>query len=226
MAGLNWSLIIIYDFKEMYQPVEDYNEYQQNWLGGKMKASLESYISFIKKIKDCGFPIQVKFGLEVCYIPETESVLSDILKQYQWDFITGAIHYIDAWGFDHKDEFWNGVDVDHAYRRYYQIMHDLINSGLFTGLAHPDSIKCFGYYPAYDLTETYLCLADDLNKAGMYAEQSGGLALNYGFKGLGLNPGMLKVFKENGVRMLTASDAHRPEHTGANIRELQEILLT
>ncbi|HEX3043754.1 MAG TPA: histidinol phosphate phosphatase, partial [Bacillota bacterium] len=92
-------------------------------------------------------------------------------------------------------------------------------------LAHPDSIKCFGHYPAYDLTETYLNLAEALNKAGMYAEQSGGLALNYGFTELGLNPKMLKVFQGNGVRLFPASDAHRSAHTGANIKELQEILV-
>lgn len=213
-----------YEFEQMYKPVSDYNEYQRYWLSGKLKASLEAYIAFIEKVKKYNFPINVKFGLEACYIPETEHILADILKQYQWDFVTGSIHYIDNWGFDHKAEFWCGIDVDRAYRRYYEIMLEMIKTSLFNGVAHPDSIKCFGHYPSQNLCSTYTILAEALNKADMYAEQSGGLALNYGCSELGMNQDMLRIFKGNNVRILTASDAHRPEHAGANIKELHRIL--
>ncbi|HWR05325.1 PHP domain-containing protein [Sporomusa sp.] len=212
------------EFRDMYRPVADFNEYQRNWLARKMKISLVSYIRFIEQVKNCEFPLTVKFGLEICYIPETESLLQAILSQYKWDFVIGSVHYIDDWGFDHKAEFWNGIEVNKAYKRYYEIMFDLVRSKLFNGLAHPDSIKCFGYYPDYDLTETYINLAKALNDATMYAEQSGGLTLNYGFAELGLNPQILRVFKDNGVRILTASDAHKPEHAGENISKLQALL--
>lgn len=213
-----------YEFKQMYQPISEYNEYQRNWLSGKMNASLASYMQFIDRARGYEFPINVKFGLEVCYIPETEHILAGLLKQFEWDFVTGSIHYIDNWGFDHKPEFWHGINVDKAYERYYNIMHKLITSGLFGGVAHPDSIKCFGHRPSIDMSSVYLLLAEALNKAGMYAEQSGGLALNYGLPELGMNPDMLEIFRAKKVRMLTASDAHGAEHAGANIKELQGIL--
>jgi hypothetical protein len=41
-----------------------------------------------------------------------------------------------------------------------------------------------------------------LKKHGMYAENSGGLALNSGYPELGLNPELLRAFKEIGVAML------------------------
>jgi histidinol-phosphatase (PHP family) len=110
------------------------------------------------------------------------------------------------------------------YDRYYEIMLEMINTKAFSGVAHPDSIKCFGFYPGYSLESTYEAVAKALNKAGMYAEQSGGLALNYGFPEMGMNPEMLSIFKKNAVRILTASDAHRPEHAGINIVELQNRL--
>ena len=103
-------------------------------------------------------------------------------------------------------------------------VHIFHGNRLFTGLAHPDSIKCFGHYPSFDLTETYATIAGALKEAGMYVEQSGGLALNYTFYELGMNPKMLKVFKDNNVRIFTASDAHKPEHCVENIKKLQEIL--
>ena len=175
-----------YEFEQMYKPITDYNEYQGIVLSSKMKASLESYTDFIGRVKEYDFPIDVKFGLEACYIPETEHILAGLLKQCKWDFVTGSVHYIDNWGFDHKAEFWRGIDVDMAYRRYYEIMLEMINTNMFNGVAHPDSIKCFGNYSTQDLSGTYIALAEALNKAGMYAEQSGGLALNYGFHELGM----------------------------------------
>ncbi len=212
------------EFERMYRPVTDSNDYLANWLSGKLKASLESYAEFVDSVKGHSFPIKVKFGLEACYIPETEHILANLLEQYDWDFVTGSVHYVNNWGFDHKAELWQGIDTDEAYRQYYDIMHRLIASGLFGGVAHPDSIKCFGHYPSGDMGSTYTSLAEALNSAGMYAEQSGGLVLNYAFAELGMNKTMLKIFKDKNVRILTASDAHIPGHAGANIRELQDIL--
>ncbi len=103
-------------------------------------------------------------------------------------------------------------------------MQLLIKSNLFTGVAHPDSIKCIGHYPSYDLTSTYEELASLLKEHNMYAEQSGGLALNYNTSLLGMNEKMLHIFLANDVQIMTASDAHRPEDVGANIKVLEQLL--
>jgi len=140
---------------------------------------------------------------------------------------TGAVHWIDGWGFDFpaQKEIWKTVDVNETYRRYYEIMCELCESGLFTGLAHPDSIKCFGYKPACDMTASYNELATLLRKYSMYAENSGGLRLNYGSGlELGLNKQLLEIFKHNGVTIYTASDAHKQSDVGANICELEWML--
>ena len=162
-------------------------------------------------------------GIEVCYIPET----ADILGEYNFDFLTGSVHWIDGWGFDHpqQKDLWRGRDIYLVYRRYYEIMRELCGSGLFTGLAHPDSIKCFGYNPACDISDVYDALAKTLRKQDMYAENSGGLRLNYSpTLELGLNMQLLDAFKRNGVTIYTASDAHKQSDVGANIRELEKML--
>ena len=93
----------------------------------------------------------------VCYIPETADILSGILGEYDFDFLTGSVHWIDGWGFDHmgQKELWKNKNINEIYKRYYNIMFQLCESSLFTGLAHPDSIKCFGYIPDIDLTDHY-----------------------------------------------------------------------
>ncbi|HYF81857.1 MAG TPA: PHP domain-containing protein [Clostridia bacterium] len=212
------------EFRKVYEPVDNFNLYQHDWLTTRMGGTIENYLSFIESAKKKKYDLKIKFGLEVCFIPKTADLLDSILKEYKFDFLTGSVHYIDGWGFDHKAEFWKDINADNAYRRYYEIMAELIKTEIFDGVAHPDSIKCFQYYPSYNLRDTYIEIANLLNKSKMYAEQSGGLALNYGLSELGLNKIMLEVFKENDVKIRTASDAHKPEHVGANIFELQQLI--
>lgn len=103
-------------------------------------------------------PVKVSFGLEVCYVPEYEAFLKALLSNYQFDFLVGAIHSIDGILYDmpfSKTLLWQQSDVDHIYKRYYELVFQLIKSDLFTQLAHPDTIKLFNYYPTYDLTPTY-----------------------------------------------------------------------
>lgn len=215
------------EFEKVYEPIKSYNEFQHDWIAKRMNGSIDEYISFINKVKDTSYPVNVKFGLEVCYIPETADVLADILNDFDFDFLTGSVHWIDGWGFDHpgQKELWKSKNIEKVYKRYYEIMFRLCESGLFSGLAHPDSIKCFGYKPDIDLTEYYNELAVLLNKYHMYAENSGGLRLNYSPDiELGLNPQLLSVLKKNNVQIETASDAHKQIDVGANILELEKML--
>ena len=211
------------EFKETYQNIASYNKYQGSWLNRKMILSIDTYKELIYIIRKHQFPLTIKFGLEVCFVEGAESIIKNILKEFEWDFITGSVHWIDNWGFDHKKDFWEGKDIDKINFRYYEIMKSLIKSGLFNIVAHPDSIKCFGYFPSYDLTKTYSEIADLLIEYNMFAEQSAGLYLNYGYPSLGMNQIMYDVFIRKGVTIITASDAHRPEDTGKYIEEMIKV---
>ena len=215
------------EFERVYEPIRNYNDYQNNWIRDRMNTSIESYLRFIETAKKRTYPVTIKYGLEVCYIPDTADILATILDDYSFDFLTGAVHWIDSWGFDHRDqkELWHSMNVHEVYLRYYEISCELCESNLFTGLAHPDSIKCFGYIPSCDMSETYSNLTALLNEHEMYAENSGGLHLNYSKEiELGLNKELLNVFKQHHVRIYTASDAHKQSDVGANIKELEMML--
>lgn len=71
------------------------------------------------------------------------------------------------------------------------------------------------------MTTTYVALAELLIANDVFVEESGGLRLNYGNAcELGMNKQMLHILKGRGVKILTASDAHKPKDVGANIIEL------
>lgn len=212
------------EFAPLYDAVRRYSPYQDSWYRARAVRSIRDYQALITAMRPVEFPVRVRWGLEVCYFPEHEALTRELLNAFPYDFAVGSVHWVGGFGFDHRAEFWDGLDVDAVYRDYYDLALRLVRSGLFTGLAHPDSIKCFHRYPQQDLTAVYRRLADALNARQMYAEQSGGLALNYGFEELGMNRTMLEVFRSSGVELRFASDAHRPEDVGANIRQMQRLL--
>ncbi len=212
------------EFSPMYASICEYSDYQKNWYKSKATLSIKDFQALITQMRSIEFPIKIKWGLEVCYFSEYENLIGDILNSFHFDFAVGSIHWVEGFGFDHKAEFWKDIDTEQIYRKYYSLMLRLVKSGLFSGLAHPDSIKCFHHYPISDLTATYNLLADELNAHHMYAEQSGGLALNYGFEELGMNKNLLNVFRNKNVDIRFASDAHKPEDVGANILKMQAIL--
>lgn len=211
------------EFKKVYDNIGNYNDFQKSWLNRKMKISLNDYKNFILDMNKNKFPIKIKFGLEVCFIEGTEEIVKNILHDFKWDFVTGSVHWIDGWGFDHKKEHWFDIDVNKAYIRYYKIMKNLIKSKLFNIVAHPDSVKCFGYHPSYDLEQTYYEIADLLNNYNVIAEQNSGLYYRYNHEDLGMNRKMYDIFKSKNVCLCTGSDAHRPEDTGKYIKELNEV---
>lgn len=199
---------------------------QTEWFYKNPKLKLSEYIDLIEEMKKEKWSVEVCYGLEVCYFPNKEDELKACLGTYDWDFLTGSVPWIDGWGFDNPKTKWSWEqkDINEIYRRYYEIMIQLVASGLFDVLAHPDSIKCFGYYPSTSMKETYNELARNLKAYNLKTEFSSGLYINYNHKELGMNKELLKILLEHEVEIVTVSDAHRPEDVGKYIKEGIEII--
>lgn len=222
-----WLLEHCYRFREfipMYESVCKNNEYINTWFYRKAGVfNLDDFWVLINKIRSNSNPIKIKVGLEVCYFKQFEDLVYTLTKDKDLDFIVGSVHFIDDFAFDHKSEFWSGVEVNKEYHRYFETSIELAKSGIYDGIAHPDSIKVFGHKPSFSLSDYYSKLAIELKKNNMYAEQNSGI-YRRGVHGteLGMSPDMLKIFKEIGVKIITASDAHRPIDVGANIADMEK----
>ena len=197
--------------QSLYAEMAEYNAYQGSWFEKKKKET---------------FPVKLKFGLEVCYSPEHEKDIEKIKSLYSFDFLAGSIHFIDGWAFSHLKQRWDKKDYDlkKLYTRYYEIMYKLVQSKLFSGLSHPNSLQCFGAYPEGDFSKEYDNIACALKANAMYVEESSGLAINYDDKELGMNKEMLKYMQLHDVSIITASDAHYPKDVGKLILEMNLLL--
>ena len=212
----------------LYKEMAGFNAYQERWYEGKRRKArpLEEYTDFAKRMKKKDFPVNIRFGLEVCYSPEHEGDIRKLKENTNFDFLTGAVHFIDGWAFSHLRQPWKPeeYDLQKLYSRYYELLWQLASSGLFSGLAHPNSLQCFGAYPPGDYSEVYQKLAEECRQKRMYVECSSGLAINYGDPQVGMNPRMLAAMLKNGVPVLPASDAHIPENVGKLVGMMTETI--
>lgn len=210
------------EFAPLYEPHRKIKA-QDNWLNTDLRNSIYEYIELIEQMKKEKLPIKVRFGLEVCYQPEEEDFLREILKIYNWDFLIGSIHAVYHIAYDSSwslDELWHKYNVDDIYREYFNNSYKLVESDLFTQIGHPDTIKMFNIYPSYDLTDSFEKLAELCHKHNILVENNVGCYYRYHHKDMGLNDDVLKIFKKHQCKMITVSDAHYPKDVGSYIKDV------
>ena len=214
------------EFVPMYDSVRAYSDFTDAWfrrVGGVRK--LEEYLELIELVRRQAYPVEIKFGMEVCYFPKYEEMTRELTHGKGLDFLLGSVHFAGDFAFDHTAELWEGEDVDEVFRKYFEDEILLAKSGLFDGIGHPDSITLFGHRPSFALTGYYERLAEELAKSGMYADENSGVARRCaGTATLGMNAELLGALKRHGVRIITSSDAHCPEDVGDRIPEMEKLL--
>lgn len=210
-----WLLDHTHKFREFESIYTPCRMHQETWdsFTRKRRISIEEYLCFLSKIQKRKYPLTIRFGLEVCYFPETEDILRKELQNYHFDFLIGSIHHINGMAYDIEESYWDGVDVDSMYRKYYQNTESLIRSKLFTMLGHPDAIKRFSRYPSFDLTETYERIAGLLAEYQLATENNTGF-VRYHFEKLGMNDLLYAILKAKQVTINKSSDAHEYIYIG------------
>jgi len=224
-----WLLEHCYRFREfvpMYDKPRAYGAFFNEWFRNKAGfLALADYLKLVDMVRGRTWPVQIKFGLEVCYFQEHEALVRRKTQGKGLDFLVGSVHFIGDFAFDHKQqaERWDGINVDEAYRTYFETSIQLAESGLFNGIAHPDLIKLFGHRPSFALDKTYDKLAAALAKNNMYTEQNGGAHRRCPATcEPGMDKGLLAAMLRHNVKIQTASDAHCPEDVGLLLNEREE----
>jgi histidinol-phosphatase (PHP family) len=175
--------------------------------------SLDRYVELILDAKARGLP--VKLGLEVDFVPGTEERVMELLAGYPFDYLVGSIHWIGAWRFmgprAPEEYLRRGVDV--AFDEYFALETALAASGMVDVLGHADVIKVAGFIPDGDLAPLYEPVVAAAARTGTAVEVSSG-GLRREAAEVYPSPAFLRLFKQAGVPITLASDAHRPADAG------------
>lgn len=206
------------EFRPILEPVLTgdgaYPQYRE-WAATAFQDELSAYVDALMEARSAGLPVKV--GIEVDWIPGREEEIARILEPYRWDVVLGSVHFLGSWCVDFSPEVgWPERNVDDVFEAYYRELARAAASGLFDVLAHADLIKKFGHRPSADPAPLWREVVRAAAAAGCCVEVStAGLEKPVGeiYPALGF----LRLFREEGVPITLASDAHGPEEVGRHM---------
>ena len=212
------------EFKDLYYEeliLDDsvVGSYQAKWLEkNKFKYSLKDYFKFMQMLKEKGYP--VKIGIEICNFKNQEKVKA-IIKDYEFDYIIGSVHFLNGWGYDFADikQVWNDFSLQDIYKWYAEEITNLAQSGLYDVLGHPFNIRLFKNIPEFDVKQILEQVATVLKEANMVIDINTGTLYRYPIEEISPYPDFLQVAKKYDLPIITSSDAHKPEDCGRYIDE-------
>lgn len=212
------------EFKDLYYEeliLDDsvVGSYQAKWLEkNKFKYSLKDYFKFMQMLKEKGYP--VKIGIEICNFKNQEKVKA-IIKDYEFDYIIGSVHFLNGWGYDFADikQVWNDFSLQDIYKWYADEITNLAQSGLYDVLGHPFNIRLFKNIPEFDVKPILEQVATVLKEANMVIDINTGTLYRYPIEEISPYPDFLQVAKKYDLPIITSSDAHKPEDCGRYIDE-------
>jgi histidinol-phosphatase (PHP family) len=180
------------------------------WIETERNLSLERYVEVVLDAKSRGLP--VKLGLEVDFVPGTETAVLDLLAGIPFDFLVGSIHWIGAWNFmrDSAVAEYERRGVGRAFEQYFELEAALAGSGLVDALAHADVIARHGLAPDGELARFYEPVVAAAARSGTAVEISSA-GLRHTVARLYPAPDFLVSFYAAGVPITLASDAHIAE---------------
>ncbi len=193
------------------------------WSDEKCFYDMDEYVDLLQSARREGLPI--KTGIEMDYIEGREPVIERIVQDYPWDFVLGSVHWIGDWGFDlasMADE-WDRRSVDEAYRDYFRLLGQAVQTGCFDSMSHPDLIKVMGHMAEGDVTDLYEGFAEQVSgQAGLCVEiSSAGLRKPVGR--LYPERPLLEACARRGISITTASDAHVVEDIGRDFDQVRDL---
>ncbi len=175
--------------------------------------SLEDYLGTIKRAKERGLPVLL--GLEVDFSPESYGRVLEFLDGYDFDFLIGSVHWIDGWMFDRSAAVpeIRARGARRLFEEYFDVKTRLAARGGVDVLAHTDRCKTMGIVPDEEPLDLYESLVEAASGSGLAIEVSSG-GLRQAVGEIYPAPTLLRLFREAGVPITLASDAHYPEQAG------------
>jgi histidinol-phosphatase (PHP family) len=154
-----------------------------------------------------------------------EDKTRDLLAKYPFDYVLGSLHFLGDWHFSSKAgrERYDSEDPEIAFPLYFDLLADMISSGLFDVLAHADALRRETFEPGPGSSEDYKRLAGLLAKHGMAIEVNTA-GLRRGAGSIYPDRRLLEACGALNVPVTLGSDAHTPADVGRDFRYAFRLL--
>jgi histidinol-phosphatase (PHP family) len=176
---------------------------------------LPEYVRLVEEARDVADGVTVRLGIEMDFFPDQMDEIWEAAAGLELDYVYGAVHYIDGWGFGDSRRLssYQGRDPDETYERYFELFCRAAREGRFDIMAHPDLVKKHGIVSSRPLGEMYDAAASVLSEAGVAIEVNTS-GLRKRVVEAYPSPLFLKACARRGVPVTLGSDAHAPHQVG------------
>jgi histidinol-phosphatase (PHP family) len=171
----------------------------------------------------------LRLGLESDYVRGAEDRIETMLNAHDFDYVVGSVHFLGEKGAvdDQRYDVWESFsDADSLWHTYFEWQAELVRSGLFDIVSHPDLIKIWGKdrpAPERDPRFHYEPFVEALAGSGTAVEVStAGLRKPVGE----IYPAraLAEMCREAGAEFALSSDAHTPDQVGFGYDEAMKFL--
>lgn len=215
-----------FEFAPLYDEVRKTYKNQDEWYLSKATCSLQTYLDFVKEMKLQQFPIKVHFGLCIDYLPQKESFIKKMIQESHLDLYTGRIYFIDniafSWNPISFTMLWDKYHTSYLIRKYYELVHALITSKLFHGLADFELIHNLNVAYYFSLERTYQKTVRLLANHKMYVEADTSYIFRHKKSTMNLPDSFIKYCHQHNVEVVYVSNALHPIETGLYFERFKE----
>lgn len=199
-------------------------------LGSLRIEELDLYFETICALKESSKNVAIKCGLEVDYTPRGIKRVEEILESYDdcLDYTLIGVHIVDGFVFDAPEsiQIWRILTqekIDKLYRRYYELLLEGVETGIFTVVAHLDIVKKFGFKSSQEPLKLVESILESVKRLGMAVEVNSA-GLRHPIQELYPSSNIVDMLVDFQVPVTMATDAHKPEDISAGLELIIELI--
>lgn len=207
--------------------ITDHADYIQADAGANYYDA-DAYFAELDQVRDeFQGRLTIRAGVEIGEPHRFVEETNHLLDSYPYDFVIGSLHWVGQ-DLILSSGYFEGRDVEEAYRAYYEEMLRMVRAGRFDVVGHIDVGKRYGYdvHGYYDVSP----YEEELRE--IYRElvtRGKGIEINHGSMRRAVsepapNLKALRWYREEGGEILTlGSDGHRPNGVGYCLESAVEM---
>jgi histidinol-phosphatase (PHP family) len=182
---------------------------------------LDAYCEFVRTTP-------LRLGIECDFVPGSEDRIENLLDR-SFDYVVGSVHFLGERGAvdDRRYDVWEKIsDPDDLWTAYFRWQAELVRSGLFDIVSHPDLVKIWGRarpQPQRDPRFHYQPLVEAIDGSGIAVEISTA-GLRKPVEEIYPARALAEMCVEVGAEFALSSDAHAPDQVGYGYDQAIELL--
>jgi histidinol-phosphatase (PHP family) len=208
--------------EHIYRFTDALELWQHSYWRNQAVDDLGAYCEFVRSTP-------LRLGIEADFIRGAEDRTAELLGAQDLDYVVGSVHYLGDKGAvdDQRYDVWESFpDADSVWRAYFEWQAELVRSGLFDIVSHPDLVKIWGDdrpAPQRDPRFHYEPFVEALADSEVAVEVStAGLRKPVGE----IYPAreLAEMCIEAGAQFALSSDAHAPDQVGFGYERALDFL--